>query len=59
VGWRELLQTDVTVTFADHATSLRAGELSPWAYHLLVLGSIAVGRLWRALPRHAADREQR
>jgi hypothetical protein len=53
----ELLQTDVTVRFADHSATVSGGALSPWAWLLLVVGGIAVGRLWRAFPRRAAKTE--
>ncbi|MCW2607225.1 MAG: hypothetical protein JWO60_1918 [Frankiales bacterium] len=58
-GGANFLQTDVSVTFTDQATSLTGGALSPWAYLLLALASAAVGRLWRALPRRAPERQQR
>lgn len=48
------LQTQVDLRFADHAVALTGGALSVWAYLLLALGGIAVGRLWRALPRRPA-----
>jgi hypothetical protein len=50
-GGVSLLQTDVTVSFSSGTTTLKGGALSPWAWLLLALGGIAVGRLWRALPR--------
>ena len=50
-GGLQLLQTDVTVVFSGGTTTLTGGALSVWAWLLLAVGAIAVGRLWRALPR--------
>ena len=53
-GGVHLLQTDVTVLFSGGTTTLRGGALSVWAWLLLALGGIAVGHLWRAVPRGAS-----
>jgi hypothetical protein len=53
-GGVHLLQTDVTVAFSGGTTTLKGGALSVWAWLLLALGGIAIGRLWRALPRRSA-----
>ena len=53
-GGVNFLQTDVTITIVNGTTTLKGGALSPWAWLLLALGAVAVGRLWRALPRRAA-----
>lgn len=50
-GGVHLLQTDVTVILSGGTTTLKGGALSVWAWLLLALGAIAVGRLWRAIPR--------
>ncbi len=54
-GGVHLLQTDVAVTLSGGTTTLKGGALSVWAWLLLALGAIAVGRLWRALPRRASS----
>jgi hypothetical protein len=53
-GGVDLLQTDVTVFFSGGTTTLKGGALSVWSWLLLALGGIAVGRLWRALPRRGS-----
>lgn len=53
-GGVHLLQTDVVVRISGGTTTLRGGALSIWAWLLLAAGGIAVGRLWRALPRRAS-----
>ena len=54
------LQSAVTYTVSDGAHTLVGGAFTPLTWALLAIGTIAVGRLWRALPmwhRHgAADR---
>jgi hypothetical protein len=52
-GGVDLLQTDVTVTLSRGTTTLQGGALSIWAWLLLAVGGLAVGRLWRAWPRSA------
>jgi hypothetical protein len=53
-GGVHLLQTDVTVIFSGGTTTLKGGALTVWAWLLLALGGIAVGRLWRTFPRRAS-----
>jgi hypothetical protein len=46
----ELLQTKVTYTFTNgHWTSV-GGAMSAFSWTVLVVGTVAAGRLWRALP---------
>lgn len=54
-GGVHLLQTDVTISFSGGARTLTGGALSVWAWLLLAVGAIAVGRLWRALPSRASS----
>lgn len=44
------LQDDVTYTVSDGAHRFVGGAFTPLTWMLLLLGTIAVGRLWRALP---------
>ncbi len=45
------LQNEVTYTVSDGEHSYVGGAFTPMTWALLVIGTIAVGRLWRALPR--------
>ena len=45
------LQTEVTYTVADGDHTFTGGAFSLFTWVLLVLGTVAIGRLWRALPR--------
>jgi hypothetical protein len=46
----DLLQTKVTYTFTNgHWTSV-GGAMSAFSWAVLVVGTVAAGRLWRALP---------
>jgi hypothetical protein len=45
-----LLQTDVEYTVTNGDVAYVGGALTPIAYVLLAIGTIAVGRLWRLLP---------
>ncbi|MFL6154276.1 MAG: hypothetical protein ACJ72B_18015 [Ornithinibacter sp.] len=45
------LQTPVTYTVTDGAHTFVGGAFTPLTYLLLAIGTIATGRLWRALPR--------
>jgi hypothetical protein len=45
-----LLQTEVEYTVNDGQVHLVGGALTPLAYVLLMIGAVAVGRLWRLLP---------
>ena len=47
----EYLQTTVNYSVANGAHTFRGGALSPIGWLLLVGTAIAVGRLWRAIPR--------
>ena len=52
------LQSAVTYTVSDGAHTFVGGAFTPLTYLLLAIGTIAVGRLWRALPiwrRHRAQ----
>ncbi len=44
------LQTAVTYTVSDGAHTFVGGAFTPLTWMLLTIGTIAVGRLWRALP---------
>lgn len=44
------LQSAVTYTVSDGAHTFVGGAFTPLTYLLLAVGTIAVGRLWRALP---------
>ena len=46
-----LLQSEVTYTFDDGSYTQVGGAFSPLTWLLLAAGAIAVGRLWRAIPR--------
>ena len=47
------LQSAVTYTVSDGAHTFVGGAFTPLTYTLLAIGTIAIGRLWRALPtRH-------
>ena len=53
------LQSAVTYTVSDGAHTFVGGAFTPLTWVLLAIGTIAVGRLWRALPmwrRHHAAR---
>ena len=50
LGRRLLLQSEVTYTVADGEHTFTGGAFTPLTWILLVMGTIAVGRLWRALP---------
>jgi hypothetical protein len=45
------LQSEVTYTVADGNHTFVGGAFTPLTWALLIIGTIAVGRLWRALPR--------
>ena len=45
------LQTEVTYTVSAGDQSFVGGAFTPLTWLLLVLGTVLVGRLWRALPR--------
>jgi hypothetical protein len=44
------LQADVDYTVTNGHVEFVGGALTPLAYLLLAIGTVAVGRLWRALP---------
>ena len=44
------LQGAVTYTVSDGAHTFVGGAFTPLTYALLAIGTIAIGRLWRALP---------
>lgn len=44
------LQTSVTYTFTNGDGDYRGGAMSPLAWALWIVGTILVGRLWRAVP---------
>jgi hypothetical protein len=44
------LQSDVEYTISGGQVEFVGGALTPFAYILLALGAVAVGRLWRLLP---------
>jgi hypothetical protein len=45
-----LLQTEVTYTVSGGEHSFVGGAFTPLTYALLIVGTILVGRLWRAVP---------
>lgn len=45
------LQSAVTYTVSDGTHTFVGGAFTPLTWALLAIGTIAVGRLWRALPR--------
>ena len=45
------LQSEVTYTVSNGEHTHVGGSFTPMTWALLVIGTIAVGRLWRALPR--------
>ncbi len=45
------LQSEVTYRVADGRQDVVGGAFTPLTYLLLLAGSVAIGRLWRALPR--------
>ena len=49
------LQNPVTFTFHQGETDHTGGAWTPLVYILLVAGSVACGRLWRALPRRSSS----
>jgi hypothetical protein len=53
----QYLQTEVTFTFSNHSATLTGGVMSPLAWLLLAIGGIAVGRLWRLLPRRTRQQQ--
>lgn len=50
------LQSAVTYTVSDGSHTLVGGAFTPLTYALLAIGTITVGRLWRALPRRHRNR---
>jgi hypothetical protein len=48
IAW---LQDDVTYTFVDGRSDWAGGAWTPFAWVLYIGGTIAVGRLWRAIPQ--------
>ncbi|MER8186862.1 hypothetical protein [Kitasatospora sp. NPDC094015] len=49
------LQSSVTVVVHHGEASRSGGAWTPLAYALVLVGTIACGRLWRALPRRGQD----
>lgn len=47
------LQNDVTYTIHDGQVDQVGGAFSPLTWVLLVVGTVLVGRLWRALPQRS------
>lgn len=46
----EYLQTEVTYTFVNGHGTYTGGAMAPLSWVLLIVGTVLVGRLWRAVP---------